>query len=81
MSAISVRLPKRYHRRIRELAKSDGVSINQFIAMAVGEKISAIDTEKYLADRADHGDRQRFLEALNKVSGDHPTSEEDKITP
>jgi len=79
MSAISVRLPNRYHRRLRELAKSDGVSINQFIAMAVGEKISAIDTEIYLAERAKRGDRQKFLDALDKVSDNQPNIEEDKL--
>ena len=79
MSAISVRLSNRYHRRLRELAKSDGVSINQFIAMAVGEKISAIDTEIYLAERAKRGDRQKFLDALDKVSDNQPNIEEDKL--
>jgi len=52
MSALSLRLPDSIHRHIREIAKREGVSINQFISSAVSEKISAILTEEYLAERA-----------------------------
>jgi len=33
MSTLSLRLPESLHRKIRELAERDDVSINQFIAM------------------------------------------------
>ncbi|MDR3577035.1 MAG: toxin-antitoxin system HicB family antitoxin [Anaerolineaceae bacterium] len=79
MSAFSVRLPEYYRQRIRELAKQDGVSINQFIALAVGEKISALDTAQYLAERGKKGDRQKFLKALDNVPNVPPTIEEDRI--
>jgi hypothetical protein len=61
------------------LAKENGVSINQFIALAAGEKISALDTVSYLSERGKRGDRQQFLGALNKVSDGQPSVEEDKI--
>jgi len=48
MSALSLRLPSSIHRHIKEIAKNEGVSINQFISSAVSEKISAITTEEYL---------------------------------
>jgi hypothetical protein len=79
MSAISVRLPEFYHRRLRELAKKEGVSMNQFIAMAIGEKISALDTESYLSERGNRGDLQKYLKALNKVANVPPKVDEDKI--
>lgn len=47
MSVLSLRLPDSIHRHIREFAKREGVSINQFIASAVAEKISALDTKDY----------------------------------
>jgi hypothetical protein len=79
MSAISIRLPQRYHRRLRELAKQEGVSINQLITLAVGEKISALDTESYLLERGNRGDRQKFLAALDKVASIPPENEGDKL--
>jgi len=52
MSALSLRLPESIHRHIREIAKKEGVSIDQFISSAVSEKISALMTEDYLEKRA-----------------------------
>ena len=52
MSALSLCLPESMHRHIREIAKKEGVSINQFISSAVSEKISALMTEDYLENRA-----------------------------
>lgn len=77
--AFSIRLPQYYRQRIRELAKENGISINQFIALAVGEKISALDTAIYLSERGKRGDRQQFLSALNKVADEQPGIEEDKL--
>ncbi len=48
MSTISLRLPDSLHERIRKLAKKGRISINQFAASALAEKISALETEDYL---------------------------------
>jgi hypothetical protein len=42
MSVLSLRLPDSLHRMVREVAAKDSVSINQFIATAVAEKMSAL---------------------------------------
>jgi len=42
MSNISLRLPNSLHEFVRRLAEKDGVSINQFISIAVAEKVSAL---------------------------------------
>ena len=67
MSTMSVRLPDSLHQRLRALAKRERVSINQFITLAVAEKLSALDTEEYLKERAKGASRERFLEALSHV--------------
>lgn len=72
MSALSLRLPHSIHRHIREIAKKEGVSINQFISSAVSEKISAILTEEYLEPRANRADRQAFKKILNGVPARTP---------
>ena len=51
MSALSVRLPDSLHRAAREVAAKNGVSINQLIASALGEKIAALKTVEYLRER------------------------------
>ena len=72
MSAISVRLPDSLHTMAREIAGKDHVSLNQFIASAVAEKISALTTETYLAQRAASGSADKFRAALAKVPDVEP---------
>lgn len=67
MSTLSLRLPDYLHNNIRELAQKEGVSINQFITLAVAEKMSALMTEDYLGERGKRGDRARFEAVLAKV--------------
>lgn len=72
MSTMSLRLPESLHERARELAKREGISINQLIATALAEKISALDTLSYLEERAARGSRDAFLAALAKTPAGAP---------
>ena len=67
MNRISLGLPKSLHRQVRELAKQKGISINQFAATAIAEKLSALLTSDYLEQRAKRGDRTKFEQALAQV--------------
>ena len=67
MSTLSLRLPESLHRKIRELAERDDISINQFIAMAVAEKTSALLTVDYLEDRGRRGSAALFDRVLARV--------------
>ncbi len=44
MSALSLRLPKTLHEQLRELALEEGISVNQFVMLAVAEKVASIST-------------------------------------
>jgi len=72
MSTISLRLPHSLHEAAREVAKKESVSINQFITLALAEKISALMTQDYLEARAQRGDRQKFERAMAKVADVEP---------
>ena len=72
MSALSIRLPDSLHKRIKEIAQRDKVSINQMITLAVAEKLSALETEDYLAQRASRGSRDKFRKALRKAANRKP---------
>ena len=49
MSNLTVRLPDSLHERLKMLAQAEGVSINQFMVLATAEKMSALETENFLA--------------------------------
>jgi len=72
MSTLSLRLPESLHRQIKELARREGVSINQLLATAAAEKISALTTEEYLKERAARGRRSKFKAVLKKVAKKTP---------
>ena len=72
MGALSLRLPESIHRHIREIAKMEGVSINQLISSAIAEKISAIMTEEYLKDRAERANLNDMKAILDKVADRKP---------
>ena len=72
MSALSLRLPNSLHERARELARREGVSINQLVSAALAEKMSALLTEEYLEARARRGSRARYLAALAHVPAAEP---------
>jgi predicted transcriptional regulator len=72
MSTISLRLPESLHERLRELAKQENISMNQFITLALAEKIAALSTEDYLQKRAQRGDRAKFERVMSKVADVEP---------
>ena len=72
MSTLSLKLANSLHDEVKFLAKKEGISINQFIASAVAEKISALMTEDYLVKRAKKGNKEAFLEAMSKVPDIEP---------
>ena len=76
MSTLSLRLPDSLHEQVKVLARQDGISINQFIASAVAEKMSALVTEEHLRERAQTGNESDFFKALSKVPPTDPTEED-----
>nr|VFJ43438.1 MAG: HicB family protein [Candidatus Kentron sp. FM]VFJ43877.1 MAG: HicB family protein [Candidatus Kentron sp. FM]VFK05751.1 MAG: HicB family protein [Candidatus Kentron sp. FM] len=52
MGSLNLRLPESIHRHVEEIAEREGISIDLFINSAVSEKISALTTEEYVANRA-----------------------------
>lgn len=63
----------------RKLAEAEGVALNQLINVAVAEKLSALRTETYFAERAARADVTKALDILSKagagktpMKGDEP---------
>jgi predicted transcriptional regulator len=76
MSTLSLRLPDSLHEQVKALAKKDGISINQFAASAIAEKMAAFLTEEYLNKRAAEGNQTSFMSAMSKVPDIAPIEED-----
>uniref|UniRef100_UPI00405714FA toxin-antitoxin system HicB family antitoxin n=2 Tax=Candidatus Electrothrix sp. TaxID=2170559 RepID=UPI00405714FA len=79
MSTVSLRLPQFLHKEVKNIAKEEGISVNQFIATALAEKMSALRTQEYLEQRAARGSRDKFDNALSKIGSNHPLDENDIV--
>lgn len=78
MNVLSLRLPKTMYTQLRNAAKAEGISMNQFIMLAVAEKIATLSTMNYLEERAQRGSREKFLAVLEKAPDVEP-EEEDRL--
>lgn len=67
---LTIRLPEPIRLRVEALAAKEGISVEQFIASATGEKLAAWMSLDYLrkeAAQARLGDSERFLAAVPDV--------------
>lgn len=67
MTTLNLTLPNSLQRHLKEMADQDGVPVDQFVASAVAEKISALTAETYLRTRANRADPAAFRVILDKV--------------
>ncbi len=72
MTNVHITLPDSLHRHLREIARSDGVSINAFITTAIAEKVSALATEVLISTRASAERPGAFTAVLDRVPRRRP---------
>jgi hypothetical protein len=63
----------------RKLAEAEGVALNQLINVAVAEKVSALRTQSYLAERAARADVPKALRVLERAGVGHPPMKGDEL--
>ena len=64
-----LRLPASIKAEVERLARADGISINQFVATAVAEKLAAPRTATYFAERRAHADFAAFDRITHRAGG------------
>ena len=76
MSTLSVRFPDSVHDAVKSYAREDDISINQFVISAVIEKLTALDTEKYIENRGLRGSKDKYLNVLKKAPHVQPRQDD-----
>ena len=71
-STYPLRLPVSIKSEAEKLAASDGTSLNQFVATAVAEKVAALRTASYFAERRGRADWEAFDRLMHRQSGEPP---------
>ena len=72
MSTLHLNLPQSMHEQVEALAQKEGISIHEFIMLAVAEKLATLATADYLAERAKRGSREKLLAVLAKAPDVEP---------
>jgi len=67
-----LRLPRSLKRAVERQSKEDRTSINQFVATAVAEKLSALQTAEFFADRKSRADFKAFDKLMKRHGGKPP---------
>ncbi len=77
LSTYPLRLPRSIRAGIERLSKQDGISINQFVSIAVAEKLAIMQAETYFAERIAKADLAAFDRVMNRASGQPPRESDD----
>ena len=80
-SNVALRLQPSLLEEVRRLAESEGVALNQFINVAVAEKLSALRTEDYFRERARRADMKKALAILARAGKGNPPLPGDELIP
>jgi hypothetical protein len=73
-STYPLRLPVSIKTEAEKLAAAEGTSLNQFVATAVAEKVAALRTASYFAERRGRADWEAFDRLMNRPGGQKPRS-------
>ncbi|WP_396433090.1 pilus assembly protein HicB [Limnohabitans sp.] len=71
-STYPLRLPRSIKAAAENLARAEGISMNQFIATAVAEKLSALSTADFFVQRAHRAQPDALDKILNRLGGEPP---------
>lgn len=67
-----LRLPRSLKEAVERISREDRTSMNQFVATAVAEKVSALQTAKFFADKKARADFAAFDKIIRRRGGKAP---------
>ena len=71
-STYPLRLPRSVKAAAEKMAQDEGISLNQFVATAVAEKLAVMNTADFLAERKARADLAAFKRILKRKGGEPP---------
>ena len=75
-STYPLRLPTSVKAEVVRRAKAEGTSFNQFVATAVAEKLAAMNTAAFFAERRGRADFDAFDRVMQRQGGEPPRPED-----
>jgi hypothetical protein len=75
-STYPLRLPRSIKAEVERRAREDGISINQFVATAVAEKLAVMNTVTFFAERRNRANFKAFDRLMRRKGGEPPLPED-----
>lgn len=72
LSTYPLRLPRSIRANVDRVSKREGVSINQFVSIAVAEKLAMLEAETYFAERQARANLQALDKLMGRATGEPP---------
>jgi len=78
-SNVALRLQSSLLEEVRRVSEAEGVALNQFINVAVAEKLSALRTEEYFRERGQLGKVEKARRLLKRAGRGNPPTPGDEL--
>lgn len=72
LSTYPLRLPRSIRVGVDRVSKREGISVNQFVSIAVAEKLAMLEAETYFAGRQARADLQALDKLMGRATGEPP---------
>jgi len=69
--SVQIDLPVSLEEQVKMLAEREGVSVDEFISIALAEKVATLETAEYLSERAKRRYRPNSLGRSLRIASDH----------
>lgn len=77
-STYPLRLPRSVKAAAEKMARDEGISLNQFVATAVAEKLAVMNTADFFAERKARADLAAFKRILKRKGGEPPRAGDER---
>lgn len=64
-----LRLPRSIKADVEKVSKQDGTSINQFVAIAVAEKLAVLEADRFFGERRKNANLKKFDATMKRKGG------------
>ncbi len=77
-STYPLRLPRSIKAAVEKLAREEGISMHQFVATALAEKLAVMNTAAYFAEHKGRADLKAFRRLLSRKGGGTPRTGDER---
>lgn len=78
MGSLNISIPDTVLGRVEQFAQEDGVSVEEFVASVLSQRIAVADAGSYVRQRAAKGSAGQLLELLEKAPAVEPVPSDSK---